>query len=257
MDKRPVPDIAQALSGALDWWREAGVDAVYSDEPLCWTEQKPSEPDLPPVADEPKAQTPAKPRRDQSPTVEPAPAPSIDRAAMPTDLAGFAQWWLTEPALAEGAKSARIAPRGAKGAALMVVVPEPEREDRDTLLGGPQGRLLDAMLAAMELDEAQVYRASVLPRHMPGANWDAIGAAGIGDVLGHHISLVEPKRLAIFGANILPLTGNDPPQGPADLRIFKHKEASIPLLACRSLAALLEQPRWKARVWQAWLDWTG
>jgi len=209
------------------------------------------------AAQQPAEQEPPKTRDKAQASPPPAPSqPAIDRTALPNDLATFASWWMAEPLLAEGPVASRIAPRGRVGAKLMVIVPEPEREDRDNLLSGPQGRLLNAMLAAMGLDDTQVYRASVLPRYLPGADWPAIHAAGMGDVLAHHINLARPERLAIFGANILPLIGNDPPQGPADLRIFNHDSASIPLLACRSLAALIEQPRWKARIWQAWLDWT-
>jgi DNA polymerase len=30
---------------------------------------------------------------------------------------------------------------------------------------------------------------------------------------------------------------------------------TIPMLAARDLAALLERPRWKADLWRAWLEW--
>ncbi len=266
MDNRPAPalssTLSDALTGALDWWREAGVDHDYSDDPVRWAQPvQPVQPASPQPEEAPAnaqatAQEPARAgKKAQEPSPPPAPAPKFDRGALPADLAGFTRWWLSEAALAEGPVTSRIAPRGQEGTKLMVIVPEPEREDRDSLLSGPQGKLLDAMLAAMELDDAHVYRASVLPRHLPGADWQAIGAAGIGDVLAHHVSLAKPERLAVFGANILPLIGNAPPQGPADLRIFNHEGSSIPLLACRSLAALLEQPRWKGRIWQSWLDW--
>ncbi len=253
MDNRAKPDISAALAGALDWWRDAGVDCAFVDEPVRWISQ------LEQAEPEEGQETPAATRKPPAAKAAPAssPAPAIDRADLPADLPGFAAWWLNEPALADGPTGARIAPRGAAGAELMIVVPEPEREDREQLLSGPQGRLIDAMLAAMGLDENTVYLASALPRTMPGADWEELAAKGMGQVLSHHIALVKPKRLALFGANILALIGNGPPQGPADLRIFNHEGSSTPMLASRSLAALLEQPRWKARIWQAWLDWTG
>ena len=163
---------------------------------------------------------------------------------------------MSEPILADGSIARRIAPRGAAGAELMIVVPEPEREDEAMLLSGPQGKLLDAMLKAFGLETNEVYYASALPRHLPGADWTAMAASGIGEVLAAHVALAAPKRLMVFGASVLPLLSHDPPQVPADLRIFNHGSVNVPMLACRSLAALLEQPRWKDRIWQAWLELT-
>lgn len=163
---------------------------------------------------------------------------------------------MSEPTLADGSVARRIAPRGVAGAELMIVVPEPEREDEAMLLSGPQGKLLEAMLKAFGLNADQVYFASALPRYLPGADWTAMAASGIGEVLARHVALVAPERLMVFGASVLPLLSHDPPQVPADLRIFNHDSVNVPMLACRSLAALLEQPRWKARIWQAWLELT-
>lgn len=253
MDKEAKADISAAFAGALDWWRDAGVDCDFVDEPVRWI--SPSE----------KAQSPAEEADRSAPPnrtgaqVPPAPPPleRIDPASLPADLASFTEWWLSEPLLASGSLRARVPPRGPAAAEMMVVVPEPEPEDGERLLAAGQGRLLANMLAAMGLNEEQVYFASVLPRCLPGADWAELAVTGMGDVLAHHVALVQPKRLAVFGTNILPLFGHDPPQGPADLRIFNHQCVSFPMLAVRSLAALLEQPRWKARVWQAWLEWAG
>ncbi len=246
------PQLAQAIAGALDWWRDAGVDCAFVDVPVSWLMDKSPAPEAAPAAPEP-VQKPAS-GRPEMPAEQPV--GRLDITALPTSLDGFAAWWLSEPTLAEGNVARRIAPRGAAGAELMIVVPEPEREDEAMLLSGPQGKLLDAMLQAFGLNAGQVYFASALPRHLPGADWAALGASGIGDVLVRHISLAAPKRLMVLGATVLPLLSHDPPQGPADLRIFNHDSVNVPMLACRSLAALLEQPRWKARIWQAWLELT-
>lgn len=163
---------------------------------------------------------------------------------------------MVEPALDDGRISGRVPPRGVQGAPLMIVVPEPEREDRDRLMSGPQGKLLDSILAAMNLGADDIYLASVLPRHTPMADWTALAAGGMGRVLAHHIGLVGPGRLIAFGGNILPLLGNDPTHNSSNVREFNHDEQRIPLLVARSLPVLLERPRWKANLWQAWLDWT-
>ncbi|MBV1917812.1 MAG: hypothetical protein KUG65_07085 [Sphingomonadaceae bacterium] len=249
MTQRENPDIPAMIAGALDWWRDAGVDYAFVDGPVHWNEpEKEAQPS------EAEA-LPARPKSAPA-AAEPADSPvTINPASLPQDLQSFTQWWLNEPALADGPTSLRIPPRGGSGAELMVIVPEPESGDRDRLLTGPQGRLLDAMLTAFGINEDKAYIASALPRHLPAANWEEMASRGTGAVLSHHIALAAPKRLAIFGASVLPLIGNDPPQGPANLRVFNYEGLKVPMLASRSLAALLEQPRWKARIWQAWLDW--
>jgi uracil-DNA glycosylase len=142
----------------------------------------------------------------------------------------------------------------------MVIVPDPEREDAagDTarLLSGPQGRLIDAMLAAMGFAPEASYVASILPRHMPMADWSALADKGFGALLCHHIRLVAPRRIIALGSNILPLLGHDTAHSPAVLREFNQDGVTIPLLAGKSLSALLERPQWKSGLWQGWLDWT-
>lgn len=236
---------AEEFAAALDWWRAAGVDCDFADEPRRWL--APAEP--PPAAPERRAAA--------APSAPPEPPPAkVDRSAWPQDLADFSPWWLSDPALDDGRTSGRVAPRGTAGADVMVIVPDPEREDTDRLLSGPQGKLLDAILPAMGIAPERTYVASVLPRHMPMADWAALTEQGFGALLGHHVKLVAPGRLIALGSNILPLLGHDPAHSPAVSRVFNHEGMTIPLLSGKALAALLERPRWKAGLWQGWLNWT-
>ncbi len=189
--------------------------------------------------------------------VDAAPLPArLDPANLPADLAAFAAWWLTEPLLCGGELSTRIAPQGHAGADLMIVVEEPEAEDREALLSGPQGKLLDAILSAFGTRREDAYLASALPRHTPAPDWAALQERGLGQVLAHHVTLVAPKRLVVLGGNVLSLIGHESPQRPAVLRNFNHEGGSIPLLASWALPALLGQPRAKPVLWKAWLEWT-
>ena len=181
---------------------------------------------------------------------------SSDPAALPQDLAAFVPWWLTEPLLDEGRSGGRIAPQGAAGAKLMVLVEEPEAEDSEALLSGPEGRLLDAMLAAFGLKREDAYLASVLPRHKPAPDWNILMQQGIGQVIVHHIGLAAPERLLVLGGNILPLIGHELPQRPAVLRQFNQEGRTIPMLASWGLPALMRQPRAKPVLWRTWLEWT-
>lgn len=248
MDIGAKPGLGEEFAAALDWWREAGVDCDYLDEPRDW------------LAKPPTAQAEPPPPEFVAP-VRPAPAvpakPAIDRAAMPGDLAAFVAWWLGEPALDHGRASGRVPPRGPAGAALMIVVEEPERDDADRLLSGPQGKLLDGFLAAAGIAPDAVYVASALVRNTPMADWQDAAASGIGEALKRHVALVRPARLLAFGGNVLSLLGHDPAQDPAVSQQFDHEGAAIPLIRARSLQAMLGRPAWKAALWRDWLDATG
>jgi uracil-DNA glycosylase len=243
----PNRDFLHDFTGALEWWRDAGVDCDFLDEPRQWLEA-------------PEEQSQANPRmegpcRTQAESTPPPPT-RFDPASLPENLDAFGQWWLSEPLLDEGGTSGRLLPQGATGAKLMIVVDMPEPDDDDSLLSGSQGRLLDAILRSFGTSRDEVYLASALPRAVPAVDWAAMKDRGLGQVLAHHIGLAAPERLIVLGANVLPLLGHALPQRSAVPLIFVHENRQIPMLASRGLPALLAQPRWKAALWQAWLDWS-
>ncbi|TIX49947.1 hypothetical protein [Alteraurantiacibacter aquimixticola] len=239
------PDLAEQFAAALDWWREAGVDHDFRDEAEA-------------LLQEPKAAKAAAEKLQQARKVEeekPAP-PAIggDRANWPGSLEGFASWWMTEPSLDGDAVRDRVAPRGVVEADLMVLVPMPEAQDSEKLLSGPQGTLVSNMLRAMGVAEERAYIASALPRHMPLADWDGLGSAGLGEVLQHHIKLAAPKRLLVLGRDLMPVLGLEKRQAVAELSLG---DSAIHLLASFGPENLLENARLRARLWHSWLDWTG
>ena len=75
------------------------MDAAFADEPSAW------------LAD-PEAEIPAQEvLRTKAPAAEPVvPEPSIggSPASWPQDLDAFRQWWLSEPSLDEGGRTARL-----------------------------------------------------------------------------------------------------------------------------------------------------
>ncbi|MGH6787042.1 MAG: hypothetical protein ACREBO_09440 [Novosphingobium sp.] len=237
--------LATSIAGALDWWREAGVDADFSDTPQAWLSETEAAPNTPQRA---------------AVVAPPAPPPvriGGDAAGFPRALAAFAAWWLAEPSLDAGRTEDRVPPRGPADAALMVLVAHPEAEDRERLLSGPQGKLLDAMLRAMGIAPEAAYVASALPRHAPHPDWTALARDGLGEVLTHHIALAAPQRLIVFGANILPLLGHDPANSGGNSPGFNHEGRTMPLLPAMELGVLGANPRRKASFWQRWLEWTG
>lgn len=243
----PAPSLAESIAAAQAWWREAGVDFAYIDEPLGWF----AEP-------EDEAKTAPTPRPTPKAEPEPAPLPAIggDRANWPQNLADFRQWWLKEPSLDQGGTSPRIAPRGEADAPLMMLVAMPEESDRDTLLQGAEGRLLASLAVAMGLTPDAVYLATALPRHTPMPDWGKLGAQGYGEVLLHHIHLANPRRLMVFGRDVLPLLRHDPTQAAPFTGELTIQGRQLPLLASYAPTRLLGNGRWRGQLWRRWLDWS-
>ena len=239
-------DLAGNIAAAMAWWREAGVDCTFADEPARWI-----------AAPEPK------PASQAGPLAAPAALPSApeipriagDPALWPNDLATFQAWWLAEPLFGDGRAAGRVPPRGPAEARLMVLVEQPEDTDTERLLAGPQGALLDQMLAAMGIPADEVFVASALPWPDPLPDWPALGAAGLGDLARHHVQLAAPQRLIVLGSNILPLLGHDLAQTALTLPPLNHEGRTIPVFGERGLDSLA-RPRAKAGFWRRWLDWT-
>jgi len=251
MDSRPTLTLAEQFAAAQDWWREAGVDHIYADATTNWLQDPEEEGEkrpLPVAAVQQKAEV-----QEKKPD---APPLGGDRESWPQSLDSFAPWWLAEPSLDIGGGGSRIAPRGAAGAKLMIMVLEPEAEDAEMLLSGPQGRLLASFMKAAALAPDDVYLASSLPRHTPHADWEGLAQRRLGDIILHHIGLVAPQRLLVFGRGILPLIGHGPAQTPSSLPEINHQGRNVPLHVERALDFMLARPAARSGFWQRWLDWT-
>lgn len=241
----------EALVAALDWWRDAGVEGTFVDDPQDWLAQGEHSAEAPVPA-------PQKPLRELVATRDSPQAPIVsDRSRWPQSLDEFASWWLAEGPLAP-AGLARLPPAGPVQARLMVLVPMPSADDGDALLSGRAGRLLDAMLGSMGLARAETYIASALPAHVPMPDWEALRATGLGEVLLHHIRLAAPQKLLVLGATgVSALLGHDPPNLAHGLRTINQETSGIAAISTWDLDAMLVRPSLKAGFWGRWLDWTG
>lgn len=253
-----APDAGAWVDAAFDWWREAGVDCIFVDEPIDWLAREPA-------TDEHRPAPPA-PEPSARPTIDARarlvgsndrPAIGGDPAQWPTDFADFERWWLDEPSLDIAPGASRVRPSGPAGAPLMILVPMPERGDSDALLEGPQGRLLDAMLRAMGLARSGIRLGSALPAHVSMPDWQGLAASGLGAVAMHHVALARPKRLLVLGkTDISSLITHDPAKKAAILPQVNQEGLSVPVALDYALGTLLAQPALKRRVWANWLEWT-
>ncbi|MCL6251857.1 hypothetical protein M3P36_12495 [Altererythrobacter sp. KTW20L] len=242
MESRASPDLAQTYAAAIEWWREAGVDMDYAEEPAPW---------LPDPESETATPAPKVERKVAAPVIPAKPRIGGDPASWPASLEEFAAWWLAEPSLAPG--GTRIAPGGSAKAELMVVVPMPEADDTGTLLAGPHGKLVANMLRAMQIAPDAAYLASALPAHLPHADWSGLQAEGMGAVLAHHIQLAAPRRLLVLGNDILPLLGLEKRRGVHQVPL---SGTAMELLSSLAPDNLLANAKARASLWRRWLEWT-
>lgn len=253
MNDPAPPSLGQSLAdeyaAALEWWRDAGVDHDFSDDVTDWL----AEPEVPASSEH----AASKPKKKAEPAPPPPPKKIGGEAdSWPTELVAFQEWFASSTELDDGGAFPAIKPSGTASAELMIIVPEPEENDKDALLSGPQGRLLQGITQAAGIGTEQLYLATALRRHTPMPDWPALRASGIGAILAHHINLAAPKRILTFGRNIPPLLGNDTAQGTVILPNFNHEGRSTPVMGVSSLSELLRSAGKREKFWHRWLEWT-
>jgi uracil-DNA glycosylase family 4 len=156
---------------ALDWWQQAGVDMIVGEEPRDWLNPK-----------------------TKSAPVQAPPAPT----ALPDTLTAFHDWLATTADLPFCSPSARRdLPSGDPASGLMVLVDMPSPEGG--LLAGEAGALFDRMLTAIGRDRETIYLASLSPIRTASGIIEDRHAARLGHVARHHIGLVAPQTLLVFG----------------------------------------------------------
>lgn len=200
-----------ALS-ALDWWEKAGVDTYVDETPRDWLARV--------VAAPPPSASPAEPQ---------APAP----VALPTDLAAFRAWLLSDPSV-PGRASARFDAVGDPASGTMILVDMPEMEDRTAraLLSGETGALLDRMLGAMGLSRETIYLAAFSPARSASGSLDPSSVAMLLPIAHHHIGLAAPKKLLLMGdAPARAFLNTDSNQARGTAHQLAIGEAVIPTIA--------------------------
>lgn len=234
----------ELAKSALNWWRDAGVDVLVDEAPRDW---------LAPLPEglAPERLTPERPAPAMAPRVAPTPPP-LD-AKLPETLEAFLPWRTSDAAPEASWSGPLIAPEGDPAARLMVLVDCPERDAPDTLLGGPAGKLFDAMLAAIGLDRTTIYLAALGWCRPVGGRMPVESTARLAALARHHVQLAGPKRLlvlgnaasrALLGADVTPMRGS--------LQPLNHKVGQEQAGAVASYPPrfLLERPAAKAEAWR-------
>ena len=160
---------------ALKWWQDAGVHVIVGETARDWLNPAPG---------------------------APAPAPTAEPAAdrLPDDLAAFQHWLLTSDRLPLPSSS-RVAPAGDPASGLMILIDMPSVEDLDAgaLLAGAPGALFDRMIKAIGRSRETIYLTSLSPARPPSGKLDDAATRRLAEIARHHVGLVSPKALLLFG----------------------------------------------------------
>ena len=230
-------DGAQAAS-TLAWWREAGVDTLVGETPRNWLESNRRTAAI--VAD---ALAPL-----------PALSPEGERELLPpATLPEFQAWLLSGDFPGAAPAAARVGPAGDPGSGVMVMTDMPSAEDLAAghLLAGEAGALFDRMLGAIGLDRSTLYLASLSPVRSATGSLGADAAEQLADIARHHVGLVRPRALLLFGdACARALLG-----GPVAQTRGKWHELATPAGKFSTLVTirpekLVRQPGLKKHAWE-------
>ena len=139
---------------------------------------------------------------------------------------------------------------------LIVGEPPGREEDRSGHpFAGPEGALLDQMLASIGLTRAALMLTPLLPWRPPGGRPVNAGELAVCLPFLHRlIGLLQPRRLVIFGgtatrALLMPAgTRRRPPPGWTEARI-PGLEATLPALALPGMAEMLKTPAVRRDAW--------
>jgi DNA polymerase len=218
---------AAEAASMLAWWLEAGVDTAVAEAPRNW---------LKPRSDQPRAETPAAP---------PEPAEEL-----PDTLPLFRDWLEQAPALPlSNAGSRRVLPHGFEGAPVMLIAEMPSGEDavEGRPIAGTAWQLMERMLAAIGIDAAEAYSASLSCFHSPGPRMSAAELEQCAAIARRHVAAAKPQRILLLGDGpVLALLGKRLVQA----RGHVHKIEGVRTVATFHPRQLMDQPSNKARAWQ-------
>ena len=219
---------AEARS-ALAWWLQAGVDVALQEEARNWL--KPSAP------------------RKAAQVEHPPPAANVAEVSHDT-LAELQQWLASSAQLPLASATAkRILPHGPENAAIMLLSDAPALEDAAAgqPIGGDAWALTRKMLAAIGISADEAYSASLSCIHAPGARMSEKDRAACAEVARHHVRVVKPQRLLLFGdGSCVALLG----KRLVEARGHVHKVEGVRTVATFHPRHLINRPLDKALAWR-------
>ncbi len=238
-----VGEQLQSIKSAMDWWADAGLIDAVSDKPFDW---------LAPVERAMPLASVAIERASFAAAVAERPAQAAS-AALPDTLAAFDAWLANSPDLPGREWSMQLAlPAGPAAAPLMLIadVPDPADIEAGRLFSGAQGRLIEAMLAAIGLTRDACRIASIAVTRPVGGRLDGADADRLIAIARHHIALVRPKSLLLLGQQSAQLIAGEAISPTPCQHSLNHDGVKTAAYALHHPRLLLERPLLKRPAWE-------
>ena len=223
---------AEAAS-TLAWWLEAGVDTAIAEAPRNWLK--------------PRIEPPPAPAHAPPPTIDTQPPPAEE---LPDTLDLFRDWLQQAPTLPLGnAGARRVLPHGFEAAPVMLIAEMPSGEDsgEGRPIAGAAWQLMDRMLAAIGINAADAYSATLSCFHSPGPRMTAPELEQCAIIARRHVVAAKPRRILLLGDGpALALLGKRLVQA----RGHVHKVEGVRAVATFHPRHLLGRPSDKALAWK-------
>ena len=223
------------VASALGWWSDAGVDCLADETTRDWLT------------------VPPRPEAPVAPASAPVPAAGSPSAvSFPETLEALHALLATGDYMPNAAPPGRrVAPAGNPASGLMIVadMPDPGDTEGGHLFAGETARLFDAMLAALGRDRTSIYYAPFSPARAAG-RIDAQQGEALARLMRHHIALVNPKALILFGDEAARwLIGEEALATRGGLRAVQHEGGMASAIATFHPRHLRRMPALKAATW--------
>lgn len=211
---------------ALSWWEDAGVDTLVGEEARDWL---------------------AQPKPVAAKTAEVPPSAPLER--FPDDLPGFQAWLATTNDIPFASPATRrAAPAGDPAAGLMAITDMPNAAG--AIFDEEAGTLIERMLAAIGRSRETIYLAPFSPIRPVAGRIDKAGVELLTRAMRHHIGLVSPKALLIFGDSCArALLGMTMTQARGRWHEVETPAGPVKAVATIRPQELLTQPKLKTHAW--------
>lgn len=260
----PSFETDQELESYWQWWRMAGVDQGYAEEPSGWLETvgegktnvAPESVSVPkPPRPNPESTNIGGPKnniRQKPATLDPI---AEKPQQLPENFDDIARWWMaSDDVIMTSGSGPRILPTLIKAPKLLIISDMPDQDDGERLFTGASGTLLNNILNAAYIEREATALLSIWPQYSLAPEMEMDRQSYWAEIVQHLIALINPQHIMLCGkfANMI-VTGKDLVENQRSLPNINHNQPNIPLSVSFHPRTLLNRPTLKRAAWNDWL----
>ncbi|MEE9433959.1 MAG: uracil-DNA glycosylase family protein [Sphingorhabdus sp.] len=235
----------------LGWWRDAGLDVLSTEESRNWLKQGDGQ---------------AAPAREPE-SGEGTKLPAVKRPQPATPQAKLLEpekWPKTLDELKQAVAAKAPLPGNHYGGAPVILlgdagakclaigdIPEKEEVDAGVFGAGPAGTLIQRMMQAVGLSQAEYAQAALATTRPATGALPEDDHALLSAFTGHLLGLIQPELVIIFGsAACQALLGAELMKARGNLHFINHNVQKVATITTFHPRTLLARPQMKAQAWK-------